>query len=67
MSVADINVRRHNRAIAVQLNTRVSLETRDLIDDVVLREGLNIREVIEQAIAEKWATQPAEPLSIVGE
>jgi tyrosyl-tRNA synthetase len=67
MSVTDIGVRRNRLPIAVQLNTRVSLQTRNLIDDIVLREGLNIREIVEQAIAAKWGTQPTAPMTIVGE
>jgi hypothetical protein len=48
--------RPRRREIAVQLNTRVSLASRDLVDDVAAREGLSIREVVEQALAAKWGS-----------
>ncbi len=44
------------RDVAVQLNTRVSLQTRDLIDEVAEREGISIRSVIESALIEKWGS-----------
>lgn len=48
---------RRPREIVVQMNTRISLETRSLIDDVAYREGLSIREVLEQAVVAKWGSE----------
>ncbi|TQL46850.1 hypothetical protein [Subtercola boreus] len=45
---------RRTRELVVQLNTRVSLESRDLIDEIASREGLSIRSVVEQAIEAQW-------------
>ena len=44
------------RDLVVQLSTRISVESRDLIDDVVDREGLSIRDIVEQAVKAKWGT-----------
>lgn len=42
------------RELVVQLNTRVSLESRELIDEIASREGLSIRSIVEQAIEGQW-------------
>lgn len=42
--------------VAVTISTRISLSKRHLIDDVVDREGISIREVIEQALEARWGT-----------
>lgn len=47
---------RRERDVAVTLSTRIALSKRDLIDDVVQREGISIREVIEQALEAKWGS-----------
>ena len=47
---------RDSRDIAVSLSTRIALSKRDLIDDVVEREGISIREVIERALDAKWGS-----------
>ena len=43
-----------DRDIAVSFSTRIALSKRDLIDEVVARENLTIRRVIEEALEEKW-------------
>ena len=40
----------------VQVNVRVSPATRDLIAEIVDRDGLSIREVVEQAIEANWGS-----------
>lgn len=50
MSTVSAHSRVGRREIAVSFSTRISLETRDLIDEVVAREGISIREVVEQAV-----------------
>lgn len=47
------------REVAVQLNTRVSLDTRDLIDEIARERGMNIRAVVEQAIERTWRAEAA--------
>jgi hypothetical protein len=47
---------RRARDLAVNISTRVSLPVRDLLDEVVDREGISIREAIEVAIKEKWGS-----------
>jgi uncharacterized protein (DUF1778 family) len=47
---------RRERNDAVPLSTRVSIPTRDLIDDVAEREGISIRDVVEQAILARWGS-----------
>ncbi len=49
----------HQREITLQLNTRVSLATRDLIDSAAQANGLSIREVIERALAATWGSGTA--------
>ena len=44
------------RDIAVSFSTRISLPTRDLLDAVALREGLSLRETVEQAIEFRWGS-----------
>ena len=51
--------RRQTREIVVQMNTRVSLVTRALIDEVAYREGISIREVLERAVDAKWGSGAA--------
>ena len=49
-------VRTKKRDIAVSFSTRLSLSTRDLLDVVAEREGLSLREIVEQAIEAKWGS-----------
>ncbi|QNE48666.1 hypothetical protein F1C58_16545 (plasmid) [Glaciihabitans sp. INWT7] len=57
MTVIDISgKRRRPREISVQMNTRVSLVTRELLDDVVVAHGITLREAVEMAIEEKWGS-----------
>lgn len=44
------------RDVAVQLNTRVSLDYRDLLDEVVAREGISLRAAVEKAIRTTWGS-----------
>ena len=58
------------RNVAVSMSTRISLSSRDLIDFVVARENITIREVIEQALVARWGdggvvVNDAEPSSPV--
>lgn len=41
----------------IQLNTRIALSYRDLIDDVAEREGLSIRAIIETALDRTYGTK----------
>lgn len=59
MTVANTTSNRkpqRERQVVVQLNTRVSLESRNLIDDVATSQGLSIRTVIEQALENTWGS-----------
>jgi hypothetical protein len=51
------------RDVAVQLNTRVSLDYRELLDEVVAREGISLRAAVETAIRTTWGrgAQKADP------
>ncbi|SDZ48485.1 hypothetical protein [Herbiconiux ginsengi] len=51
------------RDVAVQLNTRVSLDNRELLDEVVAREGISLRAAVEMAIRSTWGSgaQKADP------
>lgn len=53
-SIQDHRSQKQAKDIAVQLNTRVSLETRNLIDTIAYQHGYSIREIVELAIVEKW-------------
>lgn len=48
--------RKQPKEIAVSLSTRISLSSRNTIDDIVDREGISIRDVIEQAIEARWGS-----------
>jgi hypothetical protein len=54
------------QAIAVSFSTRIALPSRWLIDEVVAREGISIRDVIEQALEARWGsgstTAPSTPV-----
>lgn len=60
-AVGDTTARpqRRQREVVVQMNTRIALTTRTLIDDIAYREGLSIREVIERAIEATWGSSGA--------
>lgn len=47
------------QAIAVSFSTRIALPSRWLIDEVVAREGISIRDVIEQALEARWGSGTA--------
>jgi hypothetical protein len=49
------------------MSVRVSLPTRDLIDDVAEREGISIREVIERAVANTWGRSASSPTLVWSE
>ena len=60
MSAENIDTR-HAGAIAVSFSTRIALPSRWLIDEVVAREGISIRDVVEQALEAKWGSGPSQP------
>lgn len=45
---------RPSRQPVIQLNTRIELSYRELIDDVVAQTGQTVRSVIEEALAYKY-------------
>lgn len=68
MSVENLDPRAA-QAIAVSFSTRIALPSRWLIDEVVAREGISIRDVIEQALEARWGsgstTAPSTPVKAV--
>lgn len=48
--------RNRTKEIAVSLSTRISLSSRNTIDNIVDREGISIRDVLEQAIEARWGS-----------
>lgn len=43
--------------LTATVNVRVSPSTRALIDEVVAREHISIRDVVEQAVLERWGSR----------
>ena len=52
-----------NAEIAVQFGTRISLPVRELIDEVSRRDGIKIREVVEQAIRAQYGDRDLSELA----
>lgn len=46
--------RRGRREVTFPFSTRLSQEVQGLLDEAVAREGITVREAIEQAIRFKW-------------
>lgn len=62
MTISAERASRHRtKEIAVSLSTRISLSSRNTIDDIVESEGISIRDVIEQAIEARWGSGPPAP------
>lgn len=53
-----VSARRMRAEPTVQLTSRVSEEVRDMLDDIVVREGGTVRRALERAIAAYAARQP---------
>lgn len=48
--------RPRRREITMPFSTRLAVEVVDLLDDVVLNQGITQRAAVEMAIREKWGT-----------
>ena len=43
------------RELLAQLNTRISVPSRDLVDTIAARDGISIRAVVERALMQTYA------------